>query len=59
MTKPSTTTRALRITQLVATGALTATLIHAHTPWWAWTIVIIWGFITGLWAFCAALDSER
>lgn len=57
MSNPTAETRVLRVVHLAATGAATAAGMHADAPWWLWALVLVWGLVTGVWAFSAGWDA--
>ena len=53
------TTQLLRATSLVAGLAMFWTLFRADAGWWAITLIVVWGLLTGTWAFSAGWDAAR
>lgn len=51
-------TRTLRYAQLAATGALTAAGINTNTDGRLLAAAVLWGVITGAWAFSAGWDAR-
>ena len=52
-------TRPLRYAHLAATGGLVAVGIGTTTTDWRLiTAVLLWGFLTGVWAFSAGWDAR-
>lgn len=51
-------TRTLRYAHLAATGALAAAGINTGTDWRFLAGTVLWGFLTGAWAFSAGWDAR-
>lgn len=52
-------TRALGYAQLAASGVLAAVGINTTDDWRLITAVLLWGFLTGVWAYSAGWDDAR
>lgn len=52
-------TRVLRYAQLAASGVLAAVGINTDADWRLLAVTVLWGGLTGAWAFSAGWDDAR